>query len=104
MNSFFYFDAVKDDPIFYHIITDLSKQKLIDFLKKKANDFCENNNIDSNDFLNGEYDSNYIVRIKISDKTYRFSLFSLLTDDIKKRLFKKNIFPETLILNIEDII
>jgi hypothetical protein len=103
MNSFFYFDAVKDHPIFYHIITEFSREELIIFLKKKADDFCQKNDMDPEDFLNGNYDNNYFVEIKYLNKIYYFSLFSLLTDEINYRL-KNEFSPEILKLNIEDTI
>ena len=48
MNQYFYIDSLENssDAILYKIKTDLTKDQLINFIYKKACDYCNENNID----------------------------------------------------------
>lgn len=112
MDKYFYLDTIEDDYNddrirFYKIETDLSFDQLIDFFNKKAKEFCDKEKIEEHDFINveGGYEYDYHLEIKINDIIKSFSLRSCLQKNILKNKLCKRLNPKSKItLLTEDLL
>lgn len=105
MNTFFYLDCCRYSVFNYEIKTDMSYNELLAFLSKKALQYCEDNDIDKDEYLNGEGDyCDMEFEVKINNKKYLFTLHTFLDIGYKRCLSTKPFQNKKMSIKFEDII
>jgi hypothetical protein len=105
MNQYFYIDSLENssDAILYKFKTDLTKDQLIDFIYKKARDYCNQNDIDIEEYFNYPEDSLYL-ELNINQSIYYLSLITCIDKELlnEKLIYKMN--WQTIQIKLENII
>lgn len=105
MNKFYYLDSSNYEIMNYEIETDLTLEVLCQYIHKQALKYCDENDIDTEMYLNGECeDVDHSIQVKISDnRKINFSLYASLYD-MKKFISDKPSKPQKVSIKLEDLI
>lgn len=103
MNKFYYLDHSLLDIFNYEIETDMTYKQICEFIKNKALEFCEKNEIGPEDYVNGEIEENIVLEIEIKRKKYNFNLYSAL-HNISMVLKDKPLKPKKISILFEELI
>ena len=105
MNKFYYLDSSNYEIMNYEIETDLNLEVLCQYIHKQALKYCDENDIDTEMYLNGECeDVDHTIQIQIDDnKKINFSLYASLYD-MKKFISDKPPQPQKISIKLENLI
>jgi hypothetical protein len=105
MNQYFYIDSLENssDAILYKIKTDLTKDQLINFIYKKACDYCNENNIDIEEYFNYPEDSLYL-ELNVNESIYCLSLITCMDKQLLNEKLISKINCPTIEIKSESII
>ena len=83
MNKIQYLDSIPNDNIlFYEIETELSLEQLKHFLRNKAFSFAQENDIEIEEYISGEYEDVSTFEVILNEHSYYFSFFTFISDRI----------------------
>jgi hypothetical protein len=105
MNQYFYIDSLENssDPILYKIKTDLTKDQLINFIYKKACDYCNENDIDIEEYFNYPEDSLYL-ELNINQSICFLSLITCIDKELLNEKLISKMNWKTIEIKLENII
>lgn len=108
MNKIFYLDSTPNNILFYEIETELSLEQLKHFLRNKAFSFAQDNDIEIEEYISGEYEDISTFEVILNENSYYyFSLFTFLSDSMSENYdcnLSYELSPTKIFLKAEMII